>query len=150
MSAQLRAGDAAAWMGGVLRQGSAASEFTGVSIDTRTLAAGELFVAIAGPNHDAHGFLARAAAAGAGGLVVLRGRPLPPELKPELPVIEVADTTKALGALAAGHRALFHGPVVAITGSRWTTTRRCARRSSAGRRPASRPRGTSTTSSAFR
>jgi UDP-N-acetylmuramoyl-tripeptide--D-alanyl-D-alanine ligase len=122
MSAQLRAGDAAAWTGGVLRQGSGASEFTGVSIDTRTLAAGELFVAIAGPNHDAHGFLAKAVAAGAGGLVVLRGRPLPPELKPELPVIEVADTTRALGALAAGHRALFHGPVVAITGSNGKTT----------------------------
>ncbi|HEY8152635.1 MAG TPA: UDP-N-acetylmuramoyl-tripeptide--D-alanyl-D-alanine ligase [Myxococcota bacterium] len=122
MSAQLLAGEAAAWMGGLLRQGSPASEFTGVSIDTRTLAAGELFVAIAGPNHDAHGFLAKAAAAGAGGLAILRGRALPAELKPELPVIEVADTTKALGALAAGHRARFRGPVVAITGSNGKTT----------------------------
>ena len=95
---------------------------SGVSIDTRTLAAGELFVAIAGPNHDAHRFLARAAAAGAGGLVIQRGRPLPAELEPELPVIEVADTTRALGALAAGHRARFRGPVVAITGSNGKTT----------------------------
>ena len=122
MSAQLLAGDAAAWMGGVLRQGSPATELRGVSIDTRTLAAGELFVAIAGPNHDAHAFLARAAAAGAGGLVILRGRVLPAEVKPELPVIEVADTTTALGALAAGHRARFQGPVVAITGSNGKTT----------------------------
>jgi len=122
MSAQLRADDVAAWTGGRLRQGSPATEFSGVSIDTRTLAAGELFVAIAGPNHDAHGFLGTAAAAGAGGLVILRGRPLPAEVKPELPVIEVADTTKALGALAAGHRARFRGPVVAITGSNGKTT----------------------------
>ena len=87
MSAQLRAADVAAWTGGVLRQGSPATELEGVSIDTRTLAAGELFVAIAGPNHDAHAFLAKAAAAGAGGFLILRGRPLPAEVKPELPVI---------------------------------------------------------------
>ena len=122
MSAQLRAADVAEWTGGVLRQGSPATELGGVSIDTRTLAAGELFVAIAGPNHDAHSFLAKAAAAGAGGLLILRGRPLPAEVKPELPVIEVADTTRALGALAAGHRARFEGPVVAITGSNGKTT----------------------------
>jgi UDP-N-acetylmuramoyl-tripeptide--D-alanyl-D-alanine ligase len=122
MSAQLRAGDAAAWAGGVLRQGGSSTELKGVSIDTRTLAAGELFVAIAGPNHDGHGFLARAADAGAGGLMIQRGRALPAELKPELPVIEVADTTRALGALAAGHRAGFRGPLVAITGSNGKTT----------------------------
>jgi UDP-N-acetylmuramoyl-tripeptide--D-alanyl-D-alanine ligase len=122
MSARIRAQDVATWTGGALRQGSPAAEIQGVSIDTRTLAAGELFVAIAGPRHDAHGFLAKAAAVGAGGFVIQRGRPLPAEVKPELPVIEVADTTHALGALAAGHRALFRGPVVAITGSNGKTT----------------------------
>jgi UDP-N-acetylmuramoyl-tripeptide--D-alanyl-D-alanine ligase len=122
VSASLRAGDAVKWSGGMLRQGSAVAELRGVSIDTRTLAPGELFVAIAGPNHDAHRFLARAAEAGAGGLMIQRGRPLPAQLKPELPVIEVADTTRALGALAAGHRARFTGPVVAITGSNGKTT----------------------------
>jgi UDP-N-acetylmuramoyl-tripeptide--D-alanyl-D-alanine ligase len=122
MSARLRAGEAASWMGGELRQGSPAAEFMGVSIDTRTLAAGELFVAIAGERHDAHGFLGQAAASGAAGLVIERGRALPAEVKPDLPVIEVADTTQALGALAAGHRARFQGPVVAITGSNGKTT----------------------------
>jgi UDP-N-acetylmuramoyl-tripeptide--D-alanyl-D-alanine ligase len=122
MSARLLASDAVAWTGGALRQGSPRAELAGVSIDTRTLAAGELFVAIAGPNHDAHGFLAKAAASGAGGLLIQRGRALPADLKPELPVIEVADTTRALGALAAGHRARFRGPVVAITGSNGKTT----------------------------
>jgi UDP-N-acetylmuramoyl-tripeptide--D-alanyl-D-alanine ligase len=122
VSARLRAGEAAAWMGGVLRQGSPTAELLGVSIDTRTLAPGQLFLAIVGPSHDAHDFLAAAAAGGAGGLVIARGRAVPAEVKPELPVIEVADTTQALGALAAAHRARFRGPVVAITGSNGKTT----------------------------
>ncbi len=122
MSASLRAGEAARWMAGVLRQGNPDTELRGVSIDTRSLGQGELFVAIAGPRHDAHLFLATAVAAGAGGLVIERGRPLPAELAPALCVIEVADTTQALGALAAGHRASFRGPVVAITGSNGKTT----------------------------
>ena len=54
MSAALRAGEAAVWMAGELRQGSPGTELLGVSIDTRTLGPGELFVAIAGPQHDAH------------------------------------------------------------------------------------------------
>jgi UDP-N-acetylmuramoyl-tripeptide--D-alanyl-D-alanine ligase len=54
--------------------------------------------------------------------VIERGRPLPAEVKPGLPVIEVADTTLALGALAAAHRAQFRGPLVAITGSNGKTT----------------------------
>jgi UDP-N-acetylmuramoyl-tripeptide--D-alanyl-D-alanine ligase len=121
MSAALRAGEAAQWMGGSLRQGAPGAELAGVSIDTRTLRAGELFFAIVGPHHDAHAFLAQAAA-GAGGLVVERGRELPAEVKPGLPVIEVTDTTRALATLAAAHRACFHGPVVAITGSNGKTT----------------------------
>jgi UDP-N-acetylmuramoyl-tripeptide--D-alanyl-D-alanine ligase len=122
VSATFRADEAAAWMKGVLRQGRPSALLSGVSIDTRTLGVGQLFVAITGPNHDAHFFLAGAVAAGAGALVIERGRALPPELKPELCVIEVADTTQALGALAAGHRARFQGPVVAITGSNGKTT----------------------------
>jgi UDP-N-acetylmuramoyl-tripeptide--D-alanyl-D-alanine ligase len=122
VSARLRADEAAAWMRGTLRQGLPEIALNGVSIDTRTLAAGELFVAIEGPSHDAHAFLGAALAAGAGGLVIRRGKPLPAEAKPELPVIEVTDTTRALGELAAGHRARFTGPVVAITGSNGKTT----------------------------
>jgi UDP-N-acetylmuramoyl-tripeptide--D-alanyl-D-alanine ligase len=122
VSARLLAGDAADWTRGTLRQGSRAAGFSGVSIDTRTISAGCLFVAIVGPRHDAHGFLAQAAAAGAGGLMIARGRALPAELPSELAVIEVDDTTRALGALAAGHRARFHGPLVAITGSNGKTT----------------------------
>ena len=80
-----------------------------------------LFVAIRGPRHDAHEFLTEAVAAGAAGLVVERGRALP-EAAAGCAVIAAPDTTRALGALAAGHRASFAGPVIAITGSNGKTT----------------------------
>jgi UDP-N-acetylmuramoyl-tripeptide--D-alanyl-D-alanine ligase len=116
-----RAADAVAWSGGALLQGSPDAAFEGVCIDTRTLHPGRLFVAIRGPRHDAHAFLADALAAGAAGLVVERGRPLPGETG-GIPVVAVEDTTRALGALAHGHRASFDGPLIAITGSNGKTT----------------------------
>jgi len=115
-------GEAAAWMGATLLQGRRDAILGPVCIDSRRVARGDLFVAIRGPNHDAHVFLAQAAAGGAAGLVVERGRALPPGLAPELPVLAVDDTTRALGRLAGGHRGGFHGPLVAITGSNGKTT----------------------------
>jgi UDP-N-acetylmuramoyl-tripeptide--D-alanyl-D-alanine ligase len=122
MSVSFRAQDAADWTGGSLLQGRPELRFTGASIDTRSVAAGDLFIAIVGPSHDAHRFLPAAIAGGAAGLVIERGRALPAEIKPDVPVIAVDDTTRALGALAAGHRAGFRGPVVGITGSNGKTT----------------------------
>jgi UDP-N-acetylmuramoyl-tripeptide--D-alanyl-D-alanine ligase len=114
--------DAVEWTGGDLLQGDGAALFDGVSIDSRTVAPGQLFVAIQGPTHDGHLFLNDALAAGAAGLLVERGRGLPEGATPALPVIAVDDTTRSLGALAAGHRRGFEGPVVAITGSNGKTT----------------------------
>jgi UDP-N-acetylmuramoyl-tripeptide--D-alanyl-D-alanine ligase len=122
VSLPFRVRDAAQWSGGVLLQGDPDASLAGVSIDTRTLAPGQLFVAIAGPNHDAHDYLAAAAERGAGGLLVAQRRALPAALRPALPVLAVADTTGALGALAAGHRRGFRGPLVGITGSNGKTT----------------------------
>jgi len=123
VSVPFDARDVVAWSGGHLTHGEAGVRFGGVSIDTRTLGGRDrLFFAIRGPHHDAHGFLADAVRAGAAGLVVERGRRLPPSLPGALAVVEVADTTAALGAVAAGHRAGFRGPVVAITGSNGKTT----------------------------
>jgi len=120
MTLPFNARDAADWTGGALVRGDPARAFSSVSIDTRTLAPGALFVAIRGENHDAHGFLANALAAGAGGVLVEREDAVPAGA--QLPVLLAADTTRALGALAAGHRASFAGPVVAITGSNGKTT----------------------------
>jgi len=122
VSVPFSAGDARAWTGGELLQGDAGATLSGVSIDTRTVAPGQLFVAIAGPNHDAHGYLDRALGAGAAGLLIEAGRARPEGLDPALPVLAVADTTRGLGALAAGHRERFAGPVVGITGSNGKTT----------------------------
>jgi UDP-N-acetylmuramoyl-tripeptide--D-alanyl-D-alanine ligase len=120
MTVPFRAREAAVWMSATLVGGDPNASFTSVSIDTRSAAPGCLFVAIRGERHDAHAFLETALSAGAGGLVVERTDTLPASLA--LPVLRVADTTLALGALAAGHRALFAGPVVAITGSNGKTT----------------------------
>jgi UDP-N-acetylmuramoyl-tripeptide--D-alanyl-D-alanine ligase len=122
MSAPFRAADAQRWMGARLVQGSPEAVLVGASLDSRAVAAGEIFVAIVGPRHDAHAFLADAAARGAGALVVQTGRALPAALAAAIPILEVRDTTLALGQLGAGHRADFRGPVIAITGSNGKTT----------------------------
>lgn len=98
--------------------------FPGVSINTRTLAPGELFIAIRGEVHDAHRFVPGAIEGGAGGLLIeerwLADNSMP--MQATVPIIVVPDTTIALGALAAGYRTRFEGPVVAITGSNGKTT----------------------------
>ncbi len=122
MSVPFRAGEAAEWSGGSLLRGRPEAVFAGASIDSRSLASGQLFVAIVGPNHDGHDYLAAAGECGAAGLVVGRGRELPADLAVDLPMIAVEDTTVALGAIAAGHRRGYRGPLVAITGSNGKTT----------------------------
>ncbi len=120
MKRAFRVADALRWTAGELLQGDASATLTGVSIDSRSIERGELFHAIAGANHDGHDFLANALDRGAAALIVERGRRLPDA--PGIPVIAVEDSTRALGALAAGHRSGFAGPVVAITGSNGKTT----------------------------
>lgn len=122
MSAPFTLAQAAAWTGGEIIRGAPETEFKGVSTDTRTVSAGQLFIAIRGPHHDAHEYIGQAAASGAAGLLIERGRELPADVPAELPVLAAEDTTAALGALGAGHRAEFRGPVIAITGSNGKTT----------------------------
>lgn len=90
----------------------------GVSIDSRTLRPGELFVAIVGPRFDGHAFLKDAQARGARAAVVHQGT----EAVPGLPLVHVADTTRALADLARERRRESDVPVVAITGSAGKTT----------------------------
>lgn len=98
----------------------AAAFYPRVSTDTRTLGAGDLFVALKGARFDAHDFLAEARSQGATAAVVRRGTaPVP-----GLVLYPVDDTLAALGLLArARRRALPSGtPVVAITGSSGKTS----------------------------
>jgi UDP-N-acetylmuramoyl-tripeptide--D-alanyl-D-alanine ligase len=91
-------------------------QYTGVSTDTRTLKAGELFVALRGPRFNANDFVNAAETAGAAGAVVdtLVDRPLPQVL--------VKDTQNALTAASAAWRGQFRFPVVGVAGSNGKTT----------------------------
>ena len=122
MSVPFTAADVVAWTGARIVRGSSAVVFAGTGIDTRSLGPGVLFVAIRGERHDAHDFLADAVARGASGLLVETGRAIPGGLAEAVCVLETDDTIRALGAIGAGHRARFEGPVVAITGSNGKTT----------------------------
>ena len=90
----------------------------GISIDSRTLASGNLFVAIRGKRYDGHTFLPEAVRKGAKALLVERL----PEPIPSVAVIQVADTQKALGDLARFHRGRFSPHLIAVTGSNGKTT----------------------------
>lgn len=93
------------------------ARFDGVSIDSRAIAAGDLFVALVGPRFDGHDYLDDVAAKGAVAALVQREVP-----GSTLPQLVVADTRLALGQLGALNRAAFSRPVAAITGSSGKTT----------------------------
>jgi UDP-N-acetylmuramoyl-tripeptide--D-alanyl-D-alanine ligase len=92
--------------------------FPSVSIDSRTLERGALFVAVKGPRRDGHDFLAEAAARGAAAAVVHRDVPAPAGLV----LVRVADTTRALSDLARHARRRAGLPLVGVTGSVGKTT----------------------------
>ncbi|MFP4053995.1 MAG: UDP-N-acetylmuramoyl-tripeptide--D-alanyl-D-alanine ligase [Phycisphaerae bacterium] len=96
----------------------------GVTIDTRTAAKGDMFVAIEGGNFDGHDFLTQAADAECIGAVVRQDRPPSAELAKRFPagIIGVMDTVRALGDLGAHNRQVIGADVVAVTGSNGKTT----------------------------
>ncbi len=97
-------------------QGDGETIFSGVSIDSRTLIPGNLFVAIKGEKFDGHDYIGQVEEAGAIALLVHR------PVKSYLPQIIVKDTFQALGQLAGFWRSRFKTPVVGITGSAGKTT----------------------------
>src|SRR5262245_60820122 len=113
----------AAAMGGNIVRGDGGTAFAGVSIDTRSLRPGELYVGIRGDRFDGADFAAAAAAAGAAGVVVPRGRGASLAGGGDVgAVIEVDDTTVALQSVSKVVRAASGTKVVAITGSAGKTT----------------------------
>ena len=102
---------------------------SGISIDSRTLARGDLFVALSGDpspkfktsdagHRDGHEFISAAEDAGAVGLVVSS------QVDTKLSALQVNNTLDALWQLARFSRTRMHGRVVAITGSAGKTTAR--------------------------
>jgi len=97
-------------------QGEGATVFASVSTDSRTLAAGALFVALRGARFDGHDYAAQAQERGAVALLVDR------PLDSTLPQLVVPDTLRALGLGAAHWRSRFMLPLIAVTGSNGKTT----------------------------
>lgn len=90
--------------------------FTGAGMDSRKLAAHELFIALPGTRVDGHDFLPVARERGAAAALVER------KIADPLPQIVVPDTLLALGRLAAWWRTHYTCPVVGLTGSNGKTT----------------------------
>ncbi len=93
-------------------------EASQISIDTRTLQPGDVYIAIQGEAQDGHNYVQAAKEKGAIAAIVSR------KMLCELPQIVVPDTTVALGEIAAHWRQQFSIPIIAITGSVGKTTTR--------------------------
>ncbi|MHC8307226.1 UDP-N-acetylmuramoyl-tripeptide--D-alanyl-D-alanine ligase [Pseudomonas sp. PB3P13] len=91
--------------------------FDGVSIDSRAIMPGQLFIALTGPRFDGHDYLNEVASKGAVAALVERE-----VADSSLPQLLVKDTRQALGQLGAMNRSAFTSPVAAITGSSGKTT----------------------------
>ena len=113
--AKLEAPASASGVGAIVAQG--------YSIDSRTIAAGELFFAVRGERLDGHDYLASALERGAAAAVVSRERVAAlPDSVLAAPLLIVEDPLQALQALAAHVRRHWGGRLVAITGSAGKTS----------------------------
>lgn len=93
-------------------------EFSGITTDSRAVAAGDLFVALSGANFDGHDYCAMAVEQGAAGVLVSH-----PVEGVNAPTFVVPDTLKAYQQLANYHRHKFSGlKVIGITGSNGKTS----------------------------
>lgn len=107
-----------------------AHRLAGVSTDTRTLARGDLFVALVGERFDAHDMLAQARDAGAAALVVSDGSKASGI---GLPTFIVSDTLVALGQLATAWRRAWGRSVIAVAGSNGKTSTKDLLKAALGR-----------------
>ena len=102
---------------------AARTAFRGCSIDTRSVAEGELFVPLPGTRADGHDFVTTALEGKASGSLAAKSRPADPAWgRSRKPVIAVQDPLRALQALGSHCRGESGIPVTAITGSNGKTT----------------------------
>ncbi|MGH6940479.1 Mur ligase domain-containing protein, partial [Hypericibacter sp.] len=95
-------------------EGAAAWAATGVSIDSRTVEAGDLFVALKGPSFDGHDYIARALAAGA---VAALAHRRPDGLDADAPLLRIAETLAGLERMGQAARARSQARRIGVTGS---------------------------------
>jgi UDP-N-acetylmuramoyl-tripeptide--D-alanyl-D-alanine ligase len=120
----LTTGELAAVTKGRMVSGAPDRRIGRVSIDSRSISEGDLFIAIRGDRFDGHEFVTAALAAGAAGAVVTTA-PAAPEAghgRPAPVLLKVEDTTRALQDIAREVRRRSGAKVVAITGSAGKTT----------------------------
>lgn len=113
--------------GGKLMRGRGNLRFSGVSIDSRKIRKGELFVAISGERFDGHDFCEEVLGKGALGVMVQEGwepsrEGFFKEPAADQNLISVPDTIRALQDLAHAHRMRHRIPVVAVTGTNGKTS----------------------------
>lgn len=99
---------------GILLDGNTSTEITGVSIDSRKIRNGDLFIPIKGEHQDGHDFIQQAVNSGAKAVFTSKDIKIPGD---SIAVIKVNDTIKALGDLAGYYRNKFNIPFIGITGS---------------------------------
>lgn len=102
--------------------GPASGEVHGVSTDSRTITAGELFVPLRGEHFDGHTFIAGVAAKGITALLANESWLKEHSTPDMVTCIAVKNTLRALGDLAASWRQRFDIPTIAVTGSNGKTT----------------------------
>jgi UDP-N-acetylmuramoyl-tripeptide--D-alanyl-D-alanine ligase len=109
---------------GQVRQRGTGCRFVGISTDSRTAQAGQIYLPLQGEKFDGHDFISGALQRGVGALIAAAAwdRQTHRSLPPDLSVVLVPDTLLALGDLAHFWRQKFSGPVVGITGSCGKTT----------------------------
>ncbi len=114
---------AAAIVNGTLYNSEAAGRvFRGVSIDSRTVQPGEMFIAIRGERNDGHDFITGALDRGAAGVMVEFAYPRLEHLPGHTPVIAVPHSHEAMMKLAAAYRQTIPVRIIGITGSNGKTT----------------------------
>ncbi|MCF6237915.1 MAG: Mur ligase domain-containing protein, partial [Candidatus Marinimicrobia bacterium] len=98
------------------------SPITGVSIDTRSLNAGDLFVAFIGTQVDGHDFIPKAISRGASAVMASTFWDGCEHWDAPIPLIITEDPVKTLADLATAHRKRFQIPLIAITGTNGKTS----------------------------
>lgn len=113
----LTARDVAAYTDGYIVSGELETRFSGVSTDSRSIRAGDLFVALRGENFNGHDFIKDVLEKGAAGVVIMEDTP-----RHATVIISVEDTLQALGDIASGVRNQYDTAIVGVTGSTGKTT----------------------------
>jgi len=120
MPVKLTTQDVCVATGGALSCGRADAVFTSVTIDSRAVAPGALFVPLSGTRVDGHAYLSEAVRHGASGF--LFAKELAPSVPDGVAGIAVRDPLTALQDLAAWHRSRLNALVIGIAGSNGKTT----------------------------